>query len=114
MWKELSELKDKKILIVGLGRTGVALAKFLTKHEAQVTVTDHKSRPELSSQLEQLESYTNIKFELGSHSPKTFLQQDLVVLSPGVSSHLKNSFPRELKRNHLRNHRQRFNDEYSA
>jgi UDP-N-acetylmuramoylalanine--D-glutamate ligase len=89
MWKELSELKDKKILIVGLGRTGVALAKFLTKYEAQVTVTDHKSRPELSSQLEQLESYTNIKFELGSHSPKTFLQQELVVLSPGVSSHLK-------------------------
>lgn len=89
MWKELSELKDKKILIVGLGRTGVALAKFLTKNEAQVTVTDHKSRPELSSQLEQLESYTNIKFELGSHSPKIFLQQDLVVLSPGVSSHLK-------------------------
>ncbi len=89
MWKELSELKDKKILIVGLGRTGAALAKFLTKYEAQVTVTDHKSRPELSSQLEQLESYTNLKFELGSHSPKTFLQQDLVILSPGVSSHLK-------------------------
>jgi UDP-N-acetylmuramoylalanine-D-glutamate ligase len=51
MWKEVSELKDKKILIVGLGKTGVALAKFLTKHEAQVTVTDHKSKPELSSQL---------------------------------------------------------------
>lgn len=89
MWKEVSELKDKKILIVGLGKTGVALAKFLTKHEAQVTVTDHKSRPELSAQLEQLESYSSVKFELGSHSPKTFLQQDLVVLSPGVSAHLK-------------------------
>lgn len=89
MWKELSELKDKKILIVGLGRTGVALAKFLTKYEAQVTVTDHKSKPELSAQLEQLEGYTNIKFELGSHSPKTFLSQELVILSPGVAPHLK-------------------------
>lgn len=89
MWKEVSELKDKKILIVGLGKTGVSLAKFLTKHEAQVTVTDHKSRPELSAQLEQLDGYTNIKFELGSHSPKTFLSQDLVVLSPGVAPHLK-------------------------
>lgn len=89
MWKELSELKDKKILIVGLGKTGVALAKFLTKYEAQVTVTDHKSKPELSAQLEQLDGYTNIKFELGSHSPKTFLSQDLVVLSPGVAPHLK-------------------------
>lgn len=89
MWKEVSELKDKKILIVGLGKTGVALAKFLTKHEAQVTVTDHKSKPELSNQLDQLEGYTNIKFELGSHSPKTFIAQDLVVLSPGVAPHLK-------------------------
>ncbi len=89
MFKEISELKDKKILIVGLGKTGVALAKFLTKCEAQVTVTDHKSRPELSTQLEQLEAYPTVKFELGSHSPKTFLQQDLVILSPGVASHLK-------------------------
>ncbi len=89
MWKELSELKDKKILIVGLGKTGVSLAKFLTKHEAQVTVTDHKSKPELSTQLDQLEGYNNIKFELGSHSPKTFIAQDLVILSPGVSPHLK-------------------------
>ncbi|AZZ35853.1 UDP-N-acetylmuramoyl-L-alanine--D-glutamate ligase [Bdellovibrio sp. qaytius] len=89
MWTELSELKDKKILVVGLGKTGVSLAKFLTKYEAQVTITDHKSKPELSAQLDQLEGYTNIKFELGSHSPKTFLSQDLVILSPGVASHLK-------------------------
>lgn len=89
MWKEIAELKDKKILIVGLGKTGVSLAKFLTKCEAQVTVTDHKSKPELSAQLEQLDEYSNIKFELGSHSPKTFLSQDLVILSPGVAPHLK-------------------------
>src|SRR3989338_2817049 len=89
MWKNVADLKDKKILIVGLGKTGVSLAKFLTKHEAQVTVTDHKSKPELANTLEQLDGYTNIKFELGSHSPKTFLSQDLVILSPGVAPHLK-------------------------
>lgn len=88
MYKEVSELKDKRILVVGLGRTGVSLAHFLTKHGAQVTVTDHKSKPELSAQLEQLGDLP-IKFELGSHSPKTFLQQDLVVLSPGVPGNLK-------------------------
>ena len=88
MWKELSDLKDKRILVVGLGKTGVSLTKFLVSQGAQVTVTDHKSKPELSTQLEQLEGLT-IKFELGSHSPKTFLQQDLVILSPGVPSNLK-------------------------
>jgi UDP-N-acetylmuramoylalanine--D-glutamate ligase len=89
MWKELSDLKDKRILVVGLGKTGVSLAHFLTEHGAQVTVTDHKSKPELSAQLEQLEGLPNLKFELGSHSPKTFLLQDLVILSPGVPSNLK-------------------------
>jgi UDP-N-acetylmuramoylalanine--D-glutamate ligase len=88
MYKELSELRDKKILVVGLGKTGVALAQFLVQQGAQVTVTDHKSKPELSTQLEQLGDLP-IKYELGGHSPKTFIAQDLVVLSPGVPSNLK-------------------------
>jgi UDP-N-acetylmuramoylalanine--D-glutamate ligase len=87
MFTELSQLKDKKIMVVGLGKTGVSMAKFLIEHEAQVTVTDHKSKPELSAQMEQLEGL-NIKFDLGGHSPKSFLQQDLVILSPGVPSNL--------------------------
>lgn len=88
MWKEFSDLKDKRILVVGLGKTGVSLAHFLCQQGAQVTVTDHKSKPELSAQLELIDKLP-IKFELGSHSPKTFLQQDLVVLSPGVPSNMK-------------------------
>lgn len=88
MFKNVSELKDKRILVVGLGRTGVSLAKFLAKYEAQVTVSDHKSKPELAAQLEQLEGLP-LKYELGGHSPKTFLQQDLIILSPGVPSNLK-------------------------
>jgi UDP-N-acetylmuramoylalanine--D-glutamate ligase len=88
MFTDVTELKDKKILVVGLAKTGVSLARFLTKHGAQVTITDHKSRPELSSQLELLGDLP-IKFDLGGHSPKTFLAQDLVILSPGVPSQLK-------------------------
>lgn len=88
MWKEIAELKDKRILVVGLGKTGVSLAYFLNEKGAQVTVTDHKSKPELSAQLELLGDLP-IKYELGSHSPKTFLQQDLVILSPGVPPNLK-------------------------
>ena len=83
MFTEISELKDKKILVVGLGKTGVSLAHFLYEQGAHVTITDHKSKPELSAQLELLGDLP-IKYELGSHSPKTFLQQDLVILSPGV------------------------------
>lgn len=88
MFTDLSQLKDKKILVVGLGKTGVALCKFLHEHQAQVTVTDHKSKPELANQLEQMGDLP-IKFDLGGHAPKTFLAQDLVILSPGIPSNLK-------------------------
>lgn len=85
---ELSDLKDKRILIVGLAKTGVSLARFLTKHGAAVTISDHKSKAELSSYLEQLQGLP-VTLELGGHTPKTFLNQNLIILSPGVPPHLK-------------------------
>lgn len=88
MFKEASELKEKKILVVGLGKTGVSLCHFLAEAGALVTVTDHKSRPELANQLEQMGNI-NVTYELGGHSPKTFLKQDLIILSPGISTYLK-------------------------
>ncbi len=85
---EVGDLKGKKILIVGLGRSGVSLVKFLVRYEAEVTISDHKSKPELSTALDALEGYI-VNYDLGGHSPKTFLQQDLIVLSPGINPQLK-------------------------
>ncbi|NCN95171.1 MAG: UDP-N-acetylmuramoyl-L-alanine--D-glutamate ligase [Bdellovibrionales bacterium] len=85
---ELSEIKGKKILIVGLAKTGVSMAHFLHEQGAEVTVSDHKSKAELLNHLEKLEGIP-IKLELGGHTPKTFLAQDLIILSPGVPPHLK-------------------------
>src|SRR4051812_10691304 len=85
---ELTDLKDKRILIVGLTKTGVSLARFLSQHGANVTISDHKSKAELSGHLEALDGL-NVTMELGGHTPKTFLNQDLIVLSPGVPPHLK-------------------------
>ena len=85
---KLSELKGKKIAVIGLGQTGIALAKFLLKYEAEVLISDHKSEAELSSALETIQSL-DLKFELEGHNPKTLIQQDYVILSPGVPPHLK-------------------------
>ncbi len=85
---EVEQLKGKRVLVVGLARCGVSLAKFLTKAGAQVTVSDHKSKAELATSLEQMEGM-NVTFELGGHTPKTFSQQDFIVLSPGVPPNLK-------------------------
>ena len=88
MFQDVSSLKDKKILVVGLARTGVALAHFLHKHGAIVTISDHKSKAELASHLELMDDI-QVTYELGGHTPKTFLQQDLIILSPGISPNLK-------------------------
>lgn len=82
------ELKEKKVLVVGLSRTGVSLTHFLVEQGAQVTVSDHKSQAELTEALESIEGLP-IKLDLGGHTPKTFTEQDLIVLSPGVSPELK-------------------------
>lgn len=86
---ELADLKDKRILVVGLARSGVSLVHFLTENGAQVTISDHKSRAELATSLEQVDGLTNLQFDLGGHTPKVFLQQDLIILSPGVMPNLK-------------------------
>lgn len=75
-------------MIVGLGRTGVSLSRFLCSHGAKVTITDHKSRAELSNALEQMDGLP-VEYDLGGHTPKKFLEQELIILSPGVSPYLK-------------------------
>lgn len=88
MFSDVSELKDKKIMVIGLAKSGVSMVRFLADHGAKVTVSDHKSKAELSHHLEQIESLP-IEFDLGGHTPKKFIEQDLIILSPGVSPQLK-------------------------
>ena len=85
---DLKELKDKRVLVEGLARSGVSMVRFLTEQGALVTVSDHKSKAELSAALE-LISDVDVQFDLGGHTPKVFLSQDLIILSPGVPPNLK-------------------------
>lgn len=78
------ELANKNILIVGLGRTGFAAAKFANSRGATVTVTDIANEQELGSYA-QTAREMGIKIELGQHRNKTFETADLILLSPGVS-----------------------------
>jgi UDP-N-acetylmuramoylalanine--D-glutamate ligase len=77
------ELKNKKVLVVGLARTGVAVARFLAERGAMVTVTDMKDEAQLAPYLGQLAGLA-INFELGRHDEQSFLLSDLIVVSPGV------------------------------
>jgi len=77
------ELRDKRVLVVGLGKSGVASALFLKERGARVTVSDTKSPDQLREEIPQLLDQ-GITVETGGHGERTFRGQDLIVVSPGV------------------------------
>src|ERR1017187_7702979 len=77
------ELANKKVLVVGLGKSGVASALFLKSKGALVTVSDAKPQQQLGSELSLLLDH-GIAIETGGHGERTFRGQDLIVVSPGV------------------------------
>jgi len=77
------DLNGKRVLVVGLGKSGVASALFLKAHGARVTVSDTKSGDELRNEIPVLLDH-GITVETGGHGDRTFRGQDLIVLSPGV------------------------------
>lgn len=77
------DLNGKRVLVVGLGRSGVASALFLKSRGARVTVSDAKAENELRDQIPVLLDQ-GITVETGGHGERTFRGQDLIVVSPGV------------------------------
>jgi UDP-N-acetylmuramoylalanine--D-glutamate ligase len=77
------ELKGKKVLVVGLGKSGLAAALFLRRRGAQVTVSDVRSAEALAKDIPALLE-EGISVEAGGHGLLTFRRQDLIVVSPGV------------------------------
>ncbi len=76
-------LFKKKVLVVGLGMTGVSTARFLANRGAFVTVTDMAKEDELGDTVSIIREL-GVNMELGSHKNSTFENVDLIVLSPGV------------------------------
>jgi len=77
------ELNGKRVLVVGLGKSGVASALFMKAHGAKVSVSDTKSGDELRNEIPVLLDH-GITVETGGHGDRTFRGQDLIVVSPGV------------------------------
>lgn len=79
----MMDLKGKKVLVVGLGKSGLAAALFLRRRGAQVTVSDIRSAEALAKDIPSLLD-EGINVEAGGHGLLTFRRQDLIVVSPGV------------------------------
>ena len=83
----MTDLQGKRVLVVGLARSGRAAAKYFRRKGAEVTVTDLRHPWELQVDIPELLA-SKIGMELGGHREETFLGQDLIVVSPGVPPEL--------------------------
>jgi UDP-N-acetylmuramoylalanine--D-glutamate ligase len=77
------DLRNRRIVVVGLGRSGVATARFLARRGARVTVTDRALAETLKAGVDALADL-EIRFNLGRQDARDIETADLVVLSPGV------------------------------
>ncbi|MGA3299573.1 MAG: UDP-N-acetylmuramoyl-L-alanine--D-glutamate ligase [Candidatus Acidiferrales bacterium] len=82
------DLDGKRVLVVGLARTGLVSALFSAAYGAKVTATDERPIPEVAEAAEKLR-VAGVKLELGGFVPQAFLEQDLIVVSPGVPAKIE-------------------------
>lgn len=76
-------LRDKKILIVGLGKTGLSCAHFLSAFNAEIAVTDSRDEPPYLAAIQ--EQLPDIAVFVGGFDEMAFRRADIIVASPGIS-----------------------------
>ena len=79
------ELKDKRVLVLGLARTGIATARFCIAHGARVTAVDDRGAEQFGKAVGELQKI-GCTLAFGGDQSEIFGQQDLIVPSPGVPS----------------------------
>lgn len=77
--------ENKKILVVGMARSGLAAARYLLRQGAVLVVNDSKSQEDLKDICQELESMGDVRFILGRNPNIDEVQDiDMAVVSPGV------------------------------
>lgn len=79
----MNDVAQKRSLIVGLGKTGLACARFLSTHNQPLLVVDSRENPpELAALQAEL---PEVGVQLGKFDSAMFCNSGEIVLSPGVS-----------------------------
>ncbi|MDO8668804.1 MAG: UDP-N-acetylmuramoyl-L-alanine--D-glutamate ligase [Candidatus Buchananbacteria bacterium] len=86
--------KNKKVVVMGLGLysegSGISATRFLLSSGAKVTVTDLKTKEELSDQIKRLGHLANkVNFVLGRHQEKDFKKADMIIKNPAIPRNSK-------------------------
>ena len=75
-------VKDKKVLVLGLGDTGLSALRWLRKQGAKLSVADSREAPPALEILKN--ELPEVTTHLGAFRDNTFIHPDLIVISPGV------------------------------
>lgn len=75
---------ETHVLIVGLGRSGLAAAKFFSKMGIRASVSESSARKKLKPEVVRWLADRNIPLEAGGHTRDLFTSVDCIVVSPGV------------------------------
>jgi len=78
------ELKGRNIVVVGLARSGIAVARFLKAKGARLTISDQAPESALGAYVAEAREL-EVGLELGGHHWETLKDADFIVISPGVS-----------------------------
>ena len=77
-------MQNKRVMILGMARSGVAAARMLSDKGAFVRINDLKTREQLGDALKPLEGVANIEWRLGEKPDELLSGMDVLVISPGV------------------------------
>ena len=81
------DFTDKRVTVVGLGIEGVDMVRFLSRHHAEVTVSDSKTRERLAEQLRDVERL-GVSLSLGTNDEGAIAEAEALFVSQGVPLNL--------------------------
>lgn len=79
----MMDVTNKRVLVLGMARSGIAAAKLLARRGAQVTISDMKPEAEFGGALDELRAL-GCRFALGEGPQRHLPGQDMMILSPGI------------------------------
>lgn len=79
----MDSLSHKRVLIVGLGKTGLSCARYLSAHGVEVAITDSRDHPPALNELQ--EDYPDIAVFTGGFNTAAFNRATCLIVSPGIS-----------------------------
>lgn len=85
----MEKYKGKKVLVVGLGKTGFALIHLFTQWGCDIKVTDIKPIFDLNKQVKRLKKINPTpSMTLGEHKDEDFIEADIIVYSSNVDPNM--------------------------